>query len=107
MSSEGDSQQARAESVERQLSDTKPIEGDRTTSPGNTEPAAESGGDVPTGGEGPAHYAGTRRGEEIQDDDAKEAGREQIGTQGPTERPVGTSSQRDSTGIDPQSGPDA
>jgi hypothetical protein len=107
LSDTSESQQARAESVERQLSDTKPVEGDRTTSPGDTQPAAESGGPVPTGGEGPAHHPGTRRGEDIQGDDAKEAGREQTGTQGPTDRPVGTSSQRDSTGVDPQDGPDA
>jgi len=44
----------------------------------------------------------TRRGEDIVKDEGKEAGRHDAGTQGPTERPVGTSTARDSTGIDPQ-----
>lgn len=44
----------------------------------------------------------TKRGEDVSDDDGKEAGREGAGTQGASERPVGTSDARDSTGIDPQ-----
>ena len=54
----------------------------------------------------------TRRGEDIRDDEGKEPGREDAGTKGPAERPVGTSSARDFTGVDPQDpidedGPDA
>jgi len=44
----------------------------------------------------------TRSGEEMRDKDGKEAGRKDTGTQGPTDRPVGESTMRDSTGIDPQ-----
>jgi hypothetical protein len=35
------------------------------------------------------------------DNDGKEAGRQDAGTKGPTERPVGTSDERDSTAVDP------
>jgi hypothetical protein len=34
--------------------------------------------------------------------DGKEPGRQDAGTQGPTNRPVGTSTARDSSGVDPQ-----
>ncbi len=44
----------------------------------------------------------TRSGEEVSQGEGKEAGRQDAGTQGPTQRPVGTSTMRDSTGIDPQ-----
>jgi hypothetical protein len=44
----------------------------------------------------------TRRGEDVVEDEGKEAGREDSGTQGESERPVGTSTARDATGIDPQ-----
>jgi len=44
----------------------------------------------------------TRRGEDVVEDEGKEAGRHDAGTQGETERPVGTSTARDSTGVDPQ-----
>lgn len=44
----------------------------------------------------------TRRGEDIQEGSVKEPGRHDAGTQGPTDRPVGTSTMRDSTGISPQ-----
>ena len=44
----------------------------------------------------------TRRGEAIVDKEGKEPGRMDAGTQGPSQRPVGTSTMRDSTGIDPQ-----
>ncbi len=44
----------------------------------------------------------TRRGEDVNDDDKKESGRKSTGTKGASERPVGTSTARDVTGIDPQ-----
>ena len=44
----------------------------------------------------------TRSGEELRQKEGKEAGRHDAGTKGPTARPKGTSSMRDSTGIDPQ-----
>jgi hypothetical protein len=43
-----------------------------------------------------------RSGEEIKEDEGKEAGREDLGTKGQSDRPVGTSDARDSTGVDPQ-----
>ncbi len=54
----------------------------------------------------------TRRGEDMADDDGKDAGRKDTGTEGATDRPTGTSTARDFTGIDPQDpigdeGPDA
>jgi len=54
----------------------------------------------------------TRSGEDMKDDDGKEPGREDKGSKGATDRPVGTSTARDFTGVDPQEpigedGPDA
>ena len=43
----------------------------------------------------------TRRGEEIADADGKEAGRDNLGTEGKAQRPVGTSDSRDVTSVDP------
>ena len=43
----------------------------------------------------------TTRGEDVAKA-GKEPGREDAGVQGPSRRPVGTSTARDSTGIDPQ-----
>jgi hypothetical protein len=42
----------------------------------------------------------TRRGEDV-DKQEPEPGRDETGTQGPTDRPVGTSDERDSTAVDP------
>ncbi len=44
----------------------------------------------------------TRSGEDVVKHEGKEPGRKDAGTQGKTERPVGTSTARDATGIDPQ-----
>ena len=44
----------------------------------------------------------TRGGEDVVKGEGKEPGREDAGTQGLSQRPVGTSTMRDSTGIDPQ-----
>ena len=49
----------------------------------------------------PAHTPGTRRGEDIIDQDGKEAGRYDTGKKGKTDRPTGTSTPRDQTGINP------
>ena len=54
----------------------------------------------------------SRSGEDIQDKDGKEAGREDTGEEGSAGRPSGTSTARDFTGVDPQEpigdeGPDA
>jgi hypothetical protein len=42
----------------------------------------------------------TRGGEEVAGQDGKEPGREDTGTKGPSERPTGTSTTRDSTDVD-------
>jgi hypothetical protein len=44
----------------------------------------------------------TRRGEDVIKEEGGEPGRHDLGTQGETERPVGTSTARASTGVDPQ-----
>lgn len=86
----------RAESVERMLSDDEAPETDtpKTSDSGGgsaTAPGAENVGDQDT-----------QRGEDVSAEDGKEAGRHDAGTQGPTNRPVGTSDARDATSIDPQ-----
>ena len=52
------------------------------------------------GTSGPTHTTGTRQGEDIRDRDGEEAGRDDAGTTG-AGRPAGTSTARDSTGINP------
>jgi hypothetical protein len=105
--------------VERQLADTK------TGNPGATaSPAVESAvgaGEVSSGSAGAGQQTATRadaatpgdvgtsttrRGEDVVEDDGED-GRHRTGTQGGSQRPVGESSPRDSTSIDPQesSGP--
>jgi hypothetical protein len=57
----------------------------------------------------PTHTTGTRQGEEIKGADGKEPGRHNDGTTH-ADRPAGTSTARDSTGINPddvESGPDS
>jgi hypothetical protein len=49
----------------------------------------------------PTHTPGTRRGEDMVDQDGKEAGRYDTGKKGKTERPTGKSTPRDQTGINP------
>lgn len=44
-----------------------------------------------------------RKGENVVKDEGKEAGRHEAGTKGPSERPVGTSTARDATGVGPDS----
>ena len=100
--------------VERQLDDTK------TGNPGATSsPAVESpvgAGEVATGSAGAGDQTATRadaatpgdvgtsttrRGEDVVGEDGED-GRHRTGTQGESQRPVGESTARDSTGIDPQ-----
>ncbi len=91
----GASNQDRAESVERMLTGEEAPESETpktSDNPGSaTAPGAENVGDQDT-----------QRGEDASAEDGKEAGREDAGTQGPTNRPVGTSDARDTTGVDPQ-----
>ena len=93
--SDPDSKEARRESVERQLEDTEPS-AEQTASPAPEFEPAE-GGVEGDGVEGEEHSSITRQGNEGEG----EPGREETGTQGPTERPVGTSTERDQTSIDP------
>lgn len=48
------------------------------------------------------HVPGTRRGEEVKEQEGLEPGRADTGTSGETHRPTGTSTARDMSGIDPQ-----
>lgn len=52
------------------------------------------------GTSGPTHTPGTRKGEDIKEQDGKEPGREDTGTTG-ADRPAGTSTARDATMINP------
>lgn len=47
------------------------------------------------------HESQTRRGEDVAKEE-QEAGRQDTGVQGATERPMGTSTARDFTGVDPK-----
>lgn len=58
-------------------------------------------GNQESAGTAPTHSPGTRKGEEIASEDGKEAGRDDSGTSG-ADRPTGTSTARDSTGINPE-----
>ena len=100
--------------VERQLDETK------TGNPGATSsPAVESpvgAGEVASGSVGAGDQTATRadaatpgdvgtsttrRGEDVVGEDGQD-GRQRTGTPGESQRPVGESTPRDSTGIDPQ-----
>jgi hypothetical protein len=61
--------------------------------------AAVQGPDL-TGGH--VGQSSTTRGEDMQERDGKEAGRQSGPAQGESERPTGTSTARDATGVDPQ-----
>ncbi len=50
----------------------------------------------------PAHQSGTGKGEEKAQQEGKEAGRQDSGTTGAAERPVGKSTAESSTGINPK-----
>jgi len=92
-----DEKSERFEGVSRQLNgEDAPQDTDRGSQVG---PTGGGGGEMaPEGvGESVAH-----RGENMTQEEGKEAGRYDLGTQGPTNRPVGGSTARDSTGVDPQ-----
>ena len=90
--SEKQSKQARAESVERMLSDEPPPKEPSKNDPA-PNPAEDAADDV---GE-----SVTRHGEDIVKDEGKEPGRKDTGTSG-AGRPTGTSTPRDQTGVNPQ-----
>ena len=88
-SSEQESKEARAESVERQLTGEPPPQ---------EPPKNESGGSDAAPGTGDVGDSVTRSGEDMIDKDGKEPGREDTGESG-AGRPTGTSTERDQTGI--------
>jgi hypothetical protein len=92
-----DEKQERAEGVSRQLTgEDAPEDTNNESLVGPT--GGGTGEMAPEGvGESVAH-----RGENMTAEEGKEAGRYDLGTQGPTNRPVGGSTNRDSTGVDPQ-----
>ena len=117
--SDDDISQALTGTVDRQLDETKTGRPGATASPADESPvgADEVARGSAGGGESTATdpYATTargvgtsttRRGEDVVDEEG-ESGRRTTGTQGPSQRPVGESTARDSTGVDPQepSGP--
>lgn len=94
---------ARAEGVARMLSQTKDANAGVTASPADEQPVDSD--EVSAEVADSAHGVGvstTRRGEDIEDGDGQEAGRQHAGTQGSSDRPVGTSDGRDVTGVNPQ-----
>jgi hypothetical protein len=99
--------QARAESVERQLADTKTGQVGSTESPADEQPvhADEVTDEEPESPKGVGEST-TRRGEDVVDDEGQEAGRRDAGTQGESQRPVGVSDERDSSAVDPQDSQD-
>lgn len=73
---------------------------------GEPGPGLSSSGDVSatdTSAESPlgVGVSTTKRGEDVAKDES-ESGREDLGTKGKSDRPVGTASPEDSTGVDPQ-----
>ena len=100
--------------VERQLAETKTGRPGATASPAEERPVGA--GAVATGSAGAGEQTATRadaatpggvgtsttrRAEDVVDEDGQD-GRHRTGTQGESQRPVGESTARDSTGIDPQ-----
>ena len=88
------SKEARAEGVKRMLTDEPP-----PTEPPENDPAPPR----EVGGASKVGESVTRRGEDVVKEEGKEAGRRDTGTDDtPAQRPTGTSSPRDATGVDPQ-----
>ena len=97
---EAASKEARAEGVSRMLSGEDPPED--TEQPSGTS----EGGTGKMAPEGVGEST-SRRGEDMVDAEGKEAGREDTGTDDtPAQRPTGTSTARDASGVDPQGKPD-
>jgi hypothetical protein len=67
----------------------------------DTQPESRGDAQLPDTPEGVGEST-TRRGEDVSGQEGKEPGRYDSGTQGQSERPTGGSTQRDSTGVDPQ-----
>jgi hypothetical protein len=77
----------------RDVSDEQGAAPGRATSDRDIQSPSE---DMPPGGVGESL---SRRGEDMRDDEGKEAGRQDDGTKGESDRPEGSSDDRDRTGI--------
>ena len=112
-----ESSSALTESVEQQLENSDPGNRGATSSPAEERPVsanevagsgAAGSGDQTATDTSAATPLGvgestTRRAEDIAEDEGKEPGRHDQGTADtPAQRPVGTSTARDQTGVDPQ-----
>lgn len=113
--SESPSAEALRGTVERQLEQTDSGNPGATASPAHESPVREDEVSRARGGSGPQSATDTgattpmgvgesvgRRGEDVARRDGGEAGRHDTGPRGATQRPSGTSSARDATGVDPQ-----
>jgi hypothetical protein len=100
MTTESESQEARAESVRRQKAgEDSPEEANPQSLVG---PTGGSPGQEPPEGVGESM---TRHGEDVAKSAGKEAGRHDTGTEDTeARRPTGESTARDRTGVDPQEG---
>jgi len=89
--------------VERQLAQTHGPGTGATSTPMQEHPvqAGEVTHDEPEDPYGVGESQ-TRRGEDIKRQEGTEPGRTDLGTKGQSQRPYGTTDQRDSTGVDPQ-----
>ncbi|MEW6154388.1 MAG: hypothetical protein AB1673_10435 [Actinomycetota bacterium] len=114
----GSSQSSRdlRETVERQLAETDgPGRPGATSSPADERPVGA--GEVSHGSRGAGQATATdpyatsaqgvgqsmtRRGEDVKKQEGSEPGRTDEGTKGQSQRPHGTSDERDSTGVDPR-----
>ncbi len=85
--------------------DPESTPGGATASPADEQPASEmpeNESDDP--GVGPAHTAGTTRGENVGDRDGQESGRYDTASDEGAGRPAGESTNRDQTSVDPHDG---
>ncbi|MEJ7585025.1 MAG: hypothetical protein WKF43_13315 [Acidimicrobiales bacterium] len=98
--SEQQGKEERAESVSRQMEGSKDSTG--TATPADEQPVSEDEltSETPESPKGVGDSP-NRSGEDVADHEDQEPGRHETGTKGRTDRPVGTSDDRDKTGIDP------
>ena len=99
---DGPASEERAESVKRQLAETKTGPAGQTASPSDEQPvsAEQVTDEVPESPKG-VGVSANRRGENMGGHEGKESGRDDAGTKGESDRPVGTSDERDTTAVDP------
>ncbi len=100
-----DEQAARQDKVSEALQGTNAPEGNQTSSPADERPAEDAGPPTDELQEGvatPGKVSGVRRGEDVAGKGSEEAGRTHEGTEADTDRPVGRSDPRDSSGVNPQ-----